>query len=283
MTGFGRAAATVGGRRFVVEIRSVNNRGVDVKVRGRELDAACELEILRAVRAAIERGSVSVSVREEGAESGGVDATRVRATYHALETLRQELGASGAVDLATVAAFLGEAGAGETGPGPDWENVRPAVVEALAGLAAMRAREGRALAGDLRVRLDRLTVTVRTIETAAKALPTRAARRLEERLATLAKDLPLDPARLAQEVALLAERLDVSEELVRLDTHCEHLGRLIAGEGGAAGRKMDFVIQEIGRELNTIGSKVQDAEVAGLVIEGKAELEKIREQAQNIE
>jgi len=92
----------------------------------------------------------------------------------------------------------------------------------------------------------------------------------------------VEPARLAQEIALLAERLDVSEELVRLRTHLEHLNRLLE-ESAASGRKMDFVIQEVGRELNTVGSKVQDADIAALVIEGKAELEKIREQAQNIE
>jgi uncharacterized protein (TIGR00255 family) len=113
-------------------------------------------------------------------------------------------------------------------------------------------------------------------------LPTRAARRLEERLTALAAEVSVDPARLAQEVALLAERLDVSEELVRLETHLRHLNELLE-DSGASGRKMDFVIQEIGRELNTVGSKVQDADIAAQVIEGKAELEKIREQAQNIE
>lgn len=283
MTGFGRAAVAVGSRRFVVEIRAVNHRGVDVKVRGRELDAACETELVRAVRAAVERGAVAVSVREEGSAAGEVDAERVRAVHRALEGLRQELRLDGAVDLRTIAAFLSFAGEGGADEGVSWETLRPAVAEALKGLAAMRAREGQALAADLAGRHGRLRATVESIRKAAGALPTRAARRLEERLATLAADVAVDPARLAQEVALLAERLDVSEELVRLDSHLAHLARLLEGEGGPAGRKMDFVIQEIGRELNTVGSKVQDAEIAGLVIEGKAELEKIREQAQNIE
>jgi len=281
MTGFGRAAVAVGSRRFVVEIRSVNNRGVDVKVRGREVDAACEIELIRAVRAAVERGAVSVSIREDGAAVGALNAERVLAVHAALENVRTVLNLSGPVDLATVAAFLGEAGA-EAGPGITWEALRPAVSEALAGLGAMRAREGAALAADLTTRLQRLSGTVRTIAAAAGALPTRAARRLEERLAALAAEVAIDPARLAQEIAVLAERLDVSEELVRLETHLGHLGRLLHDQA-ASGRKMDFVIQEIGRELNTVGSKVQDAEIAAQVIEGKAELEKIREQAQNIE
>jgi len=281
MTGFGRAAVAVGSRRFVVEVRSVNNRGVDVKVRGREVDAACEIEIIRAVRAAVERGAVSISLREDGVAGGALNADRVRALHGALEAVRQELGLAAPVELATVAAFLGEAGT-ETGPGITWEDLRPAVSEALAGLAAMRAREGAALAVDLRARLQRLQATVQAIAAAAGSLPTRAARRLEERLAALSAEVAVEPARLAQEIAVLAERLDVSEELVRLQTHLQHLGRLLE-ERSASGRKMDFVIQEIGRELNTVGSKVQDAELAGLVIDGKAELEKIREQAQNIE
>jgi uncharacterized protein (TIGR00255 family) len=281
MTGFGRAAAAVGSRRFVVEIRSVNNRGVDVKVRGRELDAACEIEIIRAVRAAIERGSVSLGVREDGAAGASLPTERIRAMHQSLETVRSELGLPGPIDLGTVAAFLGEAAA-EAGPALTWEALRPAVTEALAALTAMRAREGAALAADLRARLARLAGTVDAIKAAAASLPTRAARRLEERLSALAAEVTVEPARLAQEIALLAERLDVSEELVRLRTHLEHLNRLLE-ESAASGRKMDFVIQEVGRELNTVGSKVQDADIAALVIEGKAELEKIREQAQNIE
>jgi uncharacterized protein (TIGR00255 family) len=283
MTGFGRAAVAVGSRRFVVEIRSVNHRGVDVKVRGKEVDAACEIEIIRCVRAAIERGALTIGIREEGAGAAAFNAERVRAVHAALQGLQAELSLAGPVDLHTVAAFLGEGTASEGGPGVTWEALRPAVTEAVAGLVAMRAREGAILAQDLGARFDRLRATVRAIASSSATLPTRAARRLEERLAGLASDVSIEPARLAQEVALLAERLDVSEELVRLDSHLGHLARLLAGEGGAAGRKMDFVIQEIGRELNTVGAKVQDAEIAGLVIEGKAELEKIREQAQNIE
>jgi uncharacterized protein (TIGR00255 family) len=282
MTGFGRAAVAVGSRRFVVEVRSVNNRGVDVKVRGREVDAACEIEIIRAIRASVERGAVAVSVREDSAGGAGLNTERVRALHTALETVAHELALPGAVDLATVAAFLGESAMTEAAPAITWEALRPALTEALAGLGAMRAREGDALADDLRARLRRLKDTVAAIRQGSGALPTRAARRLQERLAAVAAEPALDPGRLAQEIALLAERLDVSEELVRLQTHLGHLGRLLE-EAGATGRKMDFVIQEIGREINTVGAKVQDADIAALVIEGKAELEKIREQAQNIE
>lgn len=283
MTGFGRATTTVRGRRLSVEIRSVNHRGFDAKVRARELDGACEVEILRALRAAVARGAVLVSVREDGGALQALDLERVRAVHAALEALRGELRLAEPVGLSTVAAFLAGPAGAPAGPDVTWDELRPAVEEALRGLAATRAEEGAALAQDLGRRVETLRSIVSLIGTAAAPLPTRAARRLEERLAALDAVPAVDPVRLAQEVALLAERLDVTEELVRLDAHLGHLERLLGQEAEPAGRKMDFVVQEIGRELNTIGSKVQDAELASLVIEGKAELEKIREQAQNVE
>jgi uncharacterized protein (TIGR00255 family) len=134
----------------------------------------------------------------------------------------------------------------------------------------------------MRARVGQLRAIVAQVAAAAAPVAERFARRIEDRLATLRDQPGFEPARVAQEAALMAERLDVSEELVRLGTHLGHLDELM-GAAGAVGRKLDFVIQEIGRELNTIGSKAQDAKVAGLIIDGKAELEKVREQAQNIE
>jgi uncharacterized protein (TIGR00255 family) len=301
MTGFGRAIAVVGDRRLTVEVRSVNHRGLDVKIRGRDVDAACEIEILKAVRAAVHRGSVVVSIQQEEGGAGvltGIE--RARTLHAALERLREGLGIPGPVDLATVAAFLPIAGA--AGPvvsaEEQWSALAPALAAALASLREARTREGAALAEDLHARLDALRRLVAGMGSEAEALPRRAAERLRARLATLLGDAEIDAARLAQEVAILAERLDVTEELTRLATHLSHLEALLRGgtaqgrrseAGGAAGgdagvgRRMDFVIQEIGRELNTVGSKVQDATVATLVIDAKGELEKIREQAQNIE
>ena len=290
MTGFGRGTAEAGARRLIVEIRSLNGRGSEIKVRCRDGDipAAVETEIMRAVRMLVARGSVSISVREEGIEAPDalIDLEVVRRAHQVLETLRRELGLAQPVDLATVAAFL--AGPGARPVRRDemtWDGVRPAVEQELREVQATRAREGAALSADLRQRLDRLRGLAAQIDKAAVGLPTRAARKLEERLAAVATNgAVIDPGRLAQEVALLAEKLDVSEELVRLGTHLDHLGELLAGKAPeAAGRKIDFLVQELGREINTIGSKVQDAPIAALVIESKAELEKLREQAQNIE
>jgi uncharacterized protein (TIGR00255 family) len=284
MTGFGRAVAEAGDKRLRVEIRSVNHRGLDLKIRTREPDAYCDAEIGRAVRAAVERGAVTVHIREESgaATAAGVDEERVRAVHGVLERIRHEMRLQTPVDLATVAAFMTAAGGPDLAGEALWEVLRPGIATALDELRATRAREGAALADDVRSRIAHLKALVLEIRKAAAGLPDRFARRLEERLGALRGQPGFEPGRLTQEAALMAERLDVTEELVRLDTHLAHLSEL-AGADGAVGRKLDFVIQEVGRELNTIGSKAQDAGVAALVIDGKAELEKLREQAQNIE
>jgi len=283
MTGFGRSSAAVGDRRLTVEIRSVNHRGLDVKVRGAEVDAFCDTEIARAVRAAVERGAITVQIREESAgNNASVDEGRVRAMFTSLERLRRELGIAEPVTLASVGAFMGEnAVLGLSGQAL-WEALREPVAIALRELAATRGQEGQSLAADLESHRLRLVSIAAEVRDRAADRPDRFRRRLEERLSSLRDQPGFEPGRLAQEAALMAERLDVSEELVRLDTHLGSFAQL-AGEGGAIGRKLDFVIQEIGRELNTIGSKAQDAGVAGLIIEAKAELEKLREQVQNVE
>jgi uncharacterized protein (TIGR00255 family) len=173
-----------------------------------------------------------------------------------------------------------------TGAAPEgqalWESLRPAVEAALAELIATRQQEGRALAADIGAHRARLLELAAKLRVATLPLAERFARRLAERLEAFRGQPGFEPGRVAQEAALMADRLDVSEELVRLETHLARAGELEAAPG-AVGRKLDFVIQEIGRELNTIASKAQDAGVAGLVIDAKAELERMREQAQNIE
>jgi uncharacterized protein (TIGR00255 family) len=288
MTGFGRATVEWEDKRLRIEVRSVNHRGLDLKIRSGLPDTYCDSEIGRAVRAAVERGAVTVSVREEttGAAAGGaIDEERARSVYAALERLRRDLGLAEPTTLATVAAFIGASpGAAALAGEALWDVLRPGLDTALGELRATRAREGAALTGDLRTRVAKLRAGAHAIAAGAAVLPDRFARRLEERLAAVRDQPGWEPGRLAQEAALMAERLDVSEEITRLGTHLDHVDEILTpGAPGAVGRKLDFVIQEIGRELNTIGSKAQDAQIAALVIDGKVELEKIREQAQNIE
>ena len=280
MTGFGRGSVDAGERRLRVEIRSVNHRGLDLKIRSGDSDAFCDSEIARAVRAAVERGAVTVLIRDESAAaSAGIDAARVRALYGVLEQLRQELKIAEPVTLGTVGAYLGASHGSALSGETLWELLRPAVAAALKELRAMRAREGAALAADLEARRVHLGEMAASLRSRAATLPEKFSQRLQERLAG---QTAIEPARLAQEVALMAERLDVTEELVRLETHLGHLGEILKGKG-AIGRKLDFVVQEIGRELNTVASKAQDAEMVAVVIDAKAELEKLREQAQNVE
>jgi len=283
MTGFGRASVEAGERRLRVEMRSVNHRGLDLKIRGTESDAYCGAEIGRAVRAAVERGAITVNVRDESAGGpGGIDEGRVRATFDELERLRQELEIDTPVDLDTVAAFLALGAVSPLEGETLWEALRPAVEAALAELVATRQQEGQALAADIGAHRTRLVGLAAKLREATAPLAERFARRLAERLEAFRGQPGFEPGRIAQEAALMADRLDVSEELVRLETHLAHAGEL-GGAAGAVGRKLDFVIQEIGRELNTIASKSQDAGVAALVIDAKAELERMREQAQNVE
>ena len=291
MTGFGRARAMLGPRAVGVEIRALNHRGLDVKLRAYDAQLAPEIEteILRLVRQTLARGSVAISLRDETADGqgGGLDAARVRQLHEALDRLRQDMGLPGLLDLGTVGTFMAASKAGPTTeiPAACWKALSPAIEAALAGLCAMRQHEGEAIRADLARRLANLRALVERISELAVLVPGRAGRRIEERLAALVGGNPsIDPARLAQEVALLADRLDVSEEISRLRAHFAHLATLLDGKAkDAPGRRIDFLAQEIGREFNTLGGKIQDATIAALVIDGKAELEKLREQAQNIE
>jgi uncharacterized protein (TIGR00255 family) len=328
MTGFGRAVALADGRRIVVELRSVNHRGLDVKIRSRILAAAAEVELLRAIRTGCARGSVQVSVDEDGGAAAGegandLSAERLRALATRLDSLRTDLGLPGPIDLGTLATFVRlereRDRAAPTATALDWTTIRPAFDEALLGLREARRREGAALGQDLRARAAHLEDLVAQIRTRIPVSAEQSLRRLTERLSAVVaalRQVPeaggIDPARLAQEAALLADRLDVSEELARLGAHLTRLHDLLApaaaptgqsagtnpvrpasdnltgtsavgGPGEGIGRPLEFLLQEVGRELNTLGTKAQDVDISTLVIAGKAELEKIREQAQNIE
>jgi len=295
MTGFGRGVAEQGRTRATVDVRTVNHRFLDLKLRG-QLAPALEDAISTRVRAAIERGSVSVSVhvvREGGAGAMRIDEGAARAAHRQLADLARVLGTAGP-ELALVLAQPGVVIAAEDDPRDDSDApaVLAALDAALVQLATMRDGEGLALARELLARLDELGRLRVDIERLAADIPERVQRRLQQRLERLLQDEAtersndaggfLDPVRLAQEVALLADRADVTEELVRLASHLDQARALINGSG-AAGRRLDFLVQEIGRELNTIGSKSAATEISSAIVEAKAVLEKVREQVQNVE
>jgi uncharacterized protein (TIGR00255 family) len=287
MTGHGRGVVERAGRRATVEIRSVNHRFFDLKLRTGPLEPALEDRVVQAVRRRAERGAFTVAVRDESASGPGKDSVRVdvalaRGAFAALEELRRELGLATPVSLEQIAALPGVLVIGESTADP--EAVAAAAEQALDELTAMRKREGDILARDLEARLDRLAAFAAEVKRMSADAPAEQGRRLGERLAKLLAggSQSVDEQRLAQEIAVLADRMDVTEELVRLASHIEQARALIK-EDVPVGRKLDFLVQELGREINTIGSKSQAAEIARRVVEAKAELEKIREQVQNVE
>ena len=291
MTGFGRAEAQLGTRRVVAEVRSVNHRFLELKVRLGRDDGELEAELTKAVRGRLERGAVTLTLREEVDEGDApaealVDEGRARAWMDTLRRLGAAIGAEGAPTLGLVCAQPGvlRARASES-PRPAFvDAARTAVARALDALADARAREGEGLGRELDERLASLRRLMGEVARLSAGEPAAHQVRLTQRVAALLSPTgaTVDPQRLAQEIALLAERLDVTEELVRLGAHLDEARRLLAGDG-PSGRRLDFLAQEIHREVNTIGSKAQSAEIAARVVDLKAELERFREQVQNLE
>lgn len=305
MTGFGYASGEVEGRRCVVEMRSFNHRFFDLKLRlpPSWSDPLLEQLLSQALRKRVHRGSVIFTLRHDGAQAARphvqVDVELGRAYGQALRRLWLAMGPEAAAaqplpaaaEAAIFQLVTGQSGVvsmGESGLDAEdrFRAVEPLVEQALEGLYQSRQREGQALHQDLVARLTTLGRLLEEIIRLVEQAPEQHRRRLSERVARLlegsAPAQPLDPQRLAQEVALLADRLDVSEEITRLRAHMAEFLRLCQGDA-LAGRQLDFLTQELHREVNTIGSKSQSAEVAARIVAMKAELERLREQIQNVE
>jgi uncharacterized protein (TIGR00255 family) len=287
MTGFGAGRGSAGGEDVDVEIRSVNHKYCEVKARlPREL-SALEHEVAKTVKERLARGGVDVTVRRATAGGGlapRVDVALAESYARVYAELQARLGLPGTFTLADILSAEGVLRLEERAVSPEaiTEALRAALAVALDALVGMRAREGQALARDLATRLDTVESLVgRVGELSPRAIDLYR-ERLEERIAELSRGIALDPARLAQEVALFADRTDVAEEITRLQSHLAQVRALLALPE-PAGRKLDFLVQEMHREVNTIGSKSQSAEIATIVVSLKAEIERMREQVQNVE
>ncbi|HEY7958188.1 MAG TPA: YicC/YloC family endoribonuclease [Polyangia bacterium] len=288
MTGYGRGTCEVAGRRLHVELRSLNHRFLEVKLRLPWGDPAIEQQITQLLRTKIDRGVVTVSVRDEGGAAAlalkvRVDLALARGYVEALEQLRQALGVVAPIPLELVATQPGVLAAGEALPDSEllWKALEPGLSQALDGLVESRAREGAAIAADLKERLASVERIASDLRTLTASAPEQYRARLTERLER-ARASGIDEQRIAQEVAIMADKLDVSEELTRLGAHLAELGRLL-DQSGPQGRRLDFLTQELNREINTLGSKSPSAQCAARVVDAKAELEKLREQIQNVE
>jgi uncharacterized protein (TIGR00255 family) len=293
MTGYAQARAEENGWGIRVSIRSVNHRFLDLHVRLPEGWEALEPRLRQTIRDRVRRGHVDVTLRLESAGQATVQVNRELATAYAraAQELEREFSRPGMIDYVALMRLPGVvAGAGVPA---EEELERMAglaarcLEEALAKLDEMRRAEGVALAEEMRARVRSIAGHAEKIEALAVRMRPAFARRLEQRLADLLGNLPLDPVRVAQEAALLAERSDINEEVARLRSHLQQFEKLLAADP-EAGKKLDFLLQEMHREANTMLSKTPGVEAEGLEItdlalEVKAEIERLREQMQNVE
>ena len=288
MTGYGRGEDTVNGCTITVELRSVNNRYLDCNVRIPRLYLFAEEAVKARVQSVISRGKVDVFVTMDSAGAGQVRVTVNRAAadgYHAaLKELAELYGLSDDLSVSLLSRFpevlLAEKA--EEDVEQRARDICAVLDKALADFDGMRTREGQRLQEDILARAAAIEEKVALVEARSPQTVAEYRARLEERMSEVLANTQLEPARILTEAAIFADKVAVDEETVRLRSHIAQLRELLS-RGGAVGRKLDFLIQEFNREANTIGSKCSDIEIARHVVDIKAEIEKIREQVQNLE
>ena len=288
MTGYGRSVETRNGREFTVELRSVNNRYLDCSVRLPRVLTFAEEAVKQAVKSVVSRGKVDVfiTLRTEGGEDAQVslNKTVVEGYLAAMRQMVTECGVRDDISVSTLSR-LPEVFSVEK-PQVDEEellsDLMAVVNSALANYDAMRTVEGQALDKDLRNRGAAILELVSQVEAGNGQTVIDYRTKLENKLREVLENTAIDESRILTEAAIFADKVAVDEETVRLRSHLKQMEAMLTG-GGAIGRKLDFLLQEMNREANTIGSKCTDVKLARIVVDIKAELEKIREQTQNIE
>ena len=289
MTAFGRAKKTVEGRTFTVEMRSLNSRYGEVIVRMPPQFLPLEDQIKKLVATKISRGRVEVIIKvKNGSQTVSdihVNLPLAKAYYSALCELNETLQIKEKVGLQALLGMQGIITATESEEDLDktWSHLSSCVSDALEGIDTMRISEGMAIYQDFQKRLQSVEGDLSRIRELAPSMLSQYHSRLKERIATLTQGtVEIDPNRLAQEAAFLADKSDIMEEIVRAESHLKQFRNMIESDG-PAGRALDFLLQELNREVNTIGSKGGDAQLPQIVVGLKSELEKLREQVQNIE
>ena len=288
MTGYGRAVETVNGREFTVELRSVNNRYLDCTVKLPRALSFAEDAVKQAVKGAISRGKVDVfiSVRSEGAEDVKItlNTAMVEGYLGAMHQMAKDYGIREDISVSLLSRMPDVFTVDK--PEVDEEqllaDLLSVVNQALERFDAMRSAEGRALENDLRSRGQTILSLVEQVEAGSGQTVADYRTRLENKLKEVLANTAIDESRILTEAAIFADKVAVDEETVRLRSHLDQMNNMLTA-GGAIGRKLDFLLQEMNRESNTIGSKCSDVRMARIVVDIKAELEKIREQTQNIE
>jgi uncharacterized protein (TIGR00255 family) len=288
MTGYARAERRSDGRRVTVEIRSVNHKYCEVVSRLPREWGAMESEVKRLVQNRFSRGRFEVSLAYEGIPQDGrrlsLDLGLLRQYYRLLKRAQKELGLPGTIEMSHLlgcreALVVSEEPHSARG---DWTVAEQTLRTALGHLEKMRETEGGRLGRDIQQRLRLLQQRLARVRQRVPLVVAAYEQRLKERLKQLTGGIPLDAVRLAQEVAHFAERSDITEEVVRLESHFSQMRALLRAPE-PVGKKLEFLLQEINREVNTLGAKANDAEISLEVVSIKDELERIREQAQNLE
>jgi uncharacterized protein (TIGR00255 family) len=298
MTGFGSAEGKVGVQRYRVEMKSVNHRYLDLKLRiPRELQSA-EVAIKSFLQARLSRGAVEMKIdRITDAASApqvevALDAALAKRYYEKLKELQAALGLNDPIQTSEIAGFpdVLSRGSEDLTAEETWKQLEPIVGAAVEGLAKMRKHEGEALSKVLLDAASDLERTIALLREKRQAVSAKYPERIREKIKGIFEAHPLSEgniqavleSRISQELALLADRTDVEEELVRFQGHLDHL-RKVLREGGQVGRKLDFILQELNREINTLGNKAQDYGMSEEVVGSKVRLEQLREQVMNIE
>ncbi len=290
MTGYGRAEARAGGGLFTIEVRSLNNRYLDIQIKTPKSLIPLEQRFRKVVQERFSRGRFEIFLSRNGAgEKAGrlsLDMERAEQYVGLLRELKERLGLPGEIGLSLVASAPDVITDIETREEPEalWQTLSEALNSALAELERMRTDEGAALARDISDRLGSIESSLQRIKVLAPRTVEASKQRIEEAVKRLTGEPP-EQARLTQEIAFIAERSDITEELTRLQSHIDRFREMLSkgGNGEAVGRKLDFLLQEMMREVNTAASKAADAHISHSAVNMKAELEKIREQVQNIE
>lgn len=286
MTGFGAAEDSVGGRRLRVEIRTVNHRHFNLAARLPSEFSAAEGELRESLRAHFDRGHVAVSARwtDDAGLVVGVDWARAEAVVATLREVRDRFALAGDVTVEMVARQADVLGGRREGDGEalPWSALAPVMQAAALECREMRQREGGVLAGEIRQRLETVRAAADRIAGLAPERLHRERDRMHANVLALLDGVAVDAQRIAQEIAVLADRMDITEELVRLRAHLDACHEALASDH-AVGKRLGFLAQELGREVNTVGSKANDVTIALEVVTMKGELEKIREQLENLE
>lgn len=287
MTGYGQGTASGENFSVTVDLRSVNNRNLDIHWRAPQDLLSLEIPLKKQIQAALSRGRVDVTINFSQTADTAYELNRplIRGYLTALKAMRDEFGLTGEPDLATIARLPNVLQAQTNGGGLSdavVQGVEEALTQALTSLVAMRAVEGHELQKELLARVARIEKQVEAIISGSQGLVDAYREKLKKRVAEILDKTAVDETRLAQEVAYLAERSDITEEITRLKSHLVQLKELLGGDN-EIGKKLDFLLQETNREANTILSKSSELSICDAAIEIKTEVEKLREQSNNVE